>query len=76
MKATREFDVCVYLLFCSLRGVKKCSFWDKWSQNSRQKMGAADRSDVCLGLYRVISWVPGLSSSVRLLNGQPTPASQ
>lgn len=39
-------------------------------------MGAADRPDVCLGLYRVISWVPGLSSSVRLLNGQPTPAAQ
>lgn len=39
-------------------------------------MGAADRPGVRLGLCRVISWVPGLTNSVRLLSGRPTPATQ
>jgi hypothetical protein len=37
-------------------------------------MGAADRPGVRLGFHLLISWVPGLTDSLRLLNGRDMPA--
>lgn len=62
------------VLFCSLRGAKKCSLWDKWSQTPRWKIEVADRTNVGLGFCHVIPSLfldsPGLARSVRLQLGE------
>lgn len=64
-----EFNVCVCLLFCSLREPKSVHFGISGPRTVGRRWGQQTGLVLdCLGFCHVISWVPGLTNSMRLLN--------